>query len=104
MINFLKNLLPKTLSIIAWVFDLISKAFILSSFFFHKLFKTPLGIKLIKFETDMKKIEAVAKQMEAMTQVKNTNNTKRRTIVPMDADPKLVKILNKGSNDDGNKN
>ena len=105
MINFIKSLLPRLLGLVAYTFAMVSKLFLAMSFSLHKLFNTEMGKKIRKYDEMMKHLKEATEAIEKLEkQTQNPNTPKRKSIIPMGADPKLVKILGKGSDDDGSNN
>lgn len=92
--------------LVAFVFYNIAKIFLAVSFSLHKLFNTELGKKIRKYDEMVRHLKEASEAIKKLEkQSKNTKtDTKRKSIIPMSADPKLVKILSKGSEEDGSKN
>ena len=102
MLNFIKNIIPRSVGLIAFAFKLVSDLLMAISFGLHKMFRTKLGLKLIELDKNMEKVKAVVKQMEQAQQKKATS-AKPSAIIPQDANPRLLNIVKKGTNDPHNK-
>jgi hypothetical protein len=93
MKNFIKSIIPRIFALIGTLFKIVANFFISISFFLHKQFKTDFGKKLIKFESQMKELESIFKKAEEEVKQASTKKPRQKSIIPNDADPKLVNII-----------
>jgi len=73
VVEFFKNIIPKFFYFIFLSINLVSIPFGKASLFFHKLFKTQTGLKIVEAERLMDNLKNMAEEMKALKKYDNKN-------------------------------